>query len=72
MTFASIIYAHKAKIIDLKSKYLNMKMTKNLGIWMDYSTADLIEFNLESFEIKSIDSGFLNQKKMRFWIKMNS
>ncbi len=40
-----------------------MKITKNLGIWMDYSTANLIEFNLESFEIKSIDSGFLNQKK---------
>lgn len=40
-----------------------MKITKNLGIWMDYSTANLIEFNLESFEIKSIDSGLLHQEK---------
>jgi hypothetical protein len=35
-----------------------MKTTKKLGIWMDYSTANLIEYNLDSYEIKSIDSGF--------------
>ena len=34
-----------------------MKNTKKLGIWMDYSTANLIEYNLDSYEIKSIDSG---------------
>lgn len=34
-----------------------MKTTKKLGIWMDYSTANLIEYNLDSYEIKSIDSG---------------
>lgn len=40
-----------------------MKTTKKLGIWMDYSTANLIEYNLDSYEIKSIDSGFSNQEK---------
>jgi hypothetical protein len=40
-----------------------MKITKNLGIWMDYSTASLIEFNLNSCEIKSIDSGFSSQEE---------
>ncbi len=35
-----------------------MKTTKKLGIWIDYSTANLIEYNMDSYEIKSIDSGF--------------
>jgi len=39
-----------------------MKTTKKLGIWMDYCTADLIEYNLNSYEIKSIDSGFSLQE----------
>lgn len=39
-----------------------MKTTKKLGIWMDYSTANLIEYNLDSYEIKSIDSGFSDQE----------
>lgn len=29
---------------------------------MDYSTANLIEYNLDSYEIKSIDSGFSDQE----------
>ena len=40
-----------------------MKTTKKLGIWMDYSTANLIEYKLDSYEIKSIDSGLLDQEK---------
>ncbi|HQZ24769.1 MAG TPA: hypothetical protein PLD18_05665 [Flavobacterium sp.] len=40
-----------------------MKTTKKLGIWMDYSTANLIEYKLDSYEIKSINSGFSNQEK---------
>lgn len=40
-----------------------MKTTKKLGIWMDYSTANLIEYKLDSYEIKSINSGFLDQEK---------
>ncbi len=39
-----------------------MKTTKKLGIWMDYSTANLIECKLGSYEIKSIDSGFSDQE----------
>lgn len=39
-----------------------MKTTKKLGIWMDYSTASLIEYNLDSYEIKSIDSGFSDEE----------
>ena len=49
--------------IDLKSKNIKMKTTKKLGIWMDYSTANLIEYKLDSYEIKSINSGFLDQEK---------
>lgn len=30
---------------------------------MDYSTANLIEYNLDSYEIKSIDSGCSSQEK---------
>jgi len=30
---------------------------------MDYSTANLIEYKLDSYEIKSINSGFSNQEK---------
>ena len=40
-----------------------MKTTKKLGIWMDYSTANLIEYKLDSYEIKSINSGFLDHEK---------
>ena len=34
-----------------------------LGIWMDHSTANLIEFKTEPMEIKTIDSKFTNQEK---------
>lgn len=61
--YLSIISGLLEKIIDLKSKNIKMKTTKKLGIWMDYSTANLIEYNLDSYEIKSIDSGFSNQEK---------
>lgn len=49
-----------------------MKIAKNLGIWMDYTTAILIEFNLNSCEIKSIDSGFSNQEENEFLDKSES
>jgi hypothetical protein len=60
--YAPIILKLYVKIIDLKSKNIKMKTTKKLGIWMDYSTANLIEYNLDSYEIKSIDSGFSDKE----------
>lgn len=39
---------------------------------MDYSTANLIEFNLDSYEIKSIDSGFPDQETNKNFNKNES
>ena len=34
-----------------------------LGIWMDHSTAHLIEFTVEPMQTKTIDSKFTHQQK---------
>ena len=36
---------------------------KNLGIWMDHSSANLMEFNNEPVETKTIESKFTNEVK---------
>jgi len=40
-----------------------MTTTKNLGIWMDHSTANIIEFSSDSIEIKTIESEFTHEEK---------
>ena len=40
-----------------------MKTIKRLGIWMDHSSAHLIEFTAESVDAKTIDSKFTHQEK---------
>ena len=40
-----------------------MKTEKKIGIWMDHSTAHLIEFTTEPMETKNIDSPFTHDAK---------
>lgn len=40
-----------------------MKAKKKLGIWMDHSIAYLMEFTASAFEIKTIESKFIEQKR---------
>lgn len=40
-----------------------MKTAKKLGIWMDYSTAHIMEFSEKPFEVKTIESRFTQQEK---------
>ncbi|HOZ86108.1 MAG TPA: hypothetical protein PL029_00050 [Bacteroidia bacterium] len=40
-----------------------MIKAKNLGIWMDHSTADLMELTTDPIEIKTITSAFTHQVK---------
>ena len=40
-----------------------MKIENKLGIWMDHSTAHLIEFTTEPMETKTVDSPFTHQVK---------
>jgi hypothetical protein len=49
-----------------------MKPTKKLGVWMDHSIAYLMEFTSNPFEIKTIESNFSNQDKMKALAKSES
>ncbi len=40
-----------------------MTIAKNLGIWMDHSSAHLMEFTADPIETKIISSEFTHQKK---------
>jgi len=40
-----------------------MKTTKSLGIWMDHSSARLIEFTTDPMEATIIESAFTNDEK---------
>ncbi len=40
-----------------------MTAPKNLGIWMDHSKANLMEYSTDSIESITIDSGFNHQDK---------
>ena len=44
----------------------NQKMTtaKNLGIWMDHSSAHLMEFTTDPIETKTISSKFTHEEKV--------
>jgi hypothetical protein len=42
-----------------------MKPTKKLGIWMDHSIAYLMELTSNPFEIKTIESKFTYQNKLK-------
>ena len=41
-----------------------MTVTKRLGIWMDHSTAHLMEFTTGQMETKKIDSDFTHEVKV--------
>lgn len=41
-----------------------MKTLKRLSIWMDHSTAHLMEISVHPFEVKTIDSNFTNKVKL--------
>jgi len=49
-----------------------MKSTTELGIWMDHSTAHILEFTSKPFEIKTIESKFTHFKKMEAIAKSES
>lgn len=49
-----------------------MKSTIELGIWMDHSTAYILEFTSNPFEIKTIESKFSHRKKMETFAKSES
>lgn len=40
-----------------------MTNTKNLGIWMDHSSAHIMEFTTDPIETKTLSSAFTHQKK---------
>lgn len=40
-----------------------MTPTKNLGIWMDHASANLMEFSNEPIETKTVDSAFTHDEK---------
>ena len=41
-----------------------MKTPKRLSVWMDHSSAHLMEISVQPFEIKTIDSNFTNEVKL--------
>jgi hypothetical protein len=41
-----------------------MTSTKNLGIWMDHSSANLMEFTTDPIETKTISSKFTHEAKV--------
>jgi len=41
-----------------------MKIPKRLSIWMDHSSAHLMEVSAQPFEIETIDSNFTNDVKL--------
>ena len=49
-----------------------MKSTTELGIWMDHSTAYILEFSSAPSEIKTIESTFTHLKKMEAFAKSES
>jgi stalled ribosome rescue protein Dom34 len=49
-----------------------MKSIKKLGIWMDHSTAHLIEFSENPFEIITIESKFTHEEKEKSLAKGES
>jgi stalled ribosome rescue protein Dom34 len=49
-----------------------MKEIKKLGIWMDHSTAHLIEFSENPFEIITIESKFTHEEKEKSLAKGES
>ena len=40
-----------------------MTPTKNLGIWMDHASANLMEFTSEPIETKTVESAFTHEEK---------
>lgn len=52
---------HSLLLNQLKKN--NMKTNKKLGIWMDHSSAHLMEYNSNSIETKIIESKFTRQEK---------
>jgi len=49
-----------------------MKTTKKLGIWMDHSTAHLMESSETPLEIETIESKFTHDEKVKSLVKGES
>jgi hypothetical protein len=49
-----------------------MKSIKKLGVWMDHSTAHLMEFSETPFEIETIESKFTHEEKEKSLTKGES
>ena len=49
-----------------------MKSNKKIGIWMDHSSAHLIEFSETPFEVETIESKFTHQEKEKSLAKGES
>ena len=46
-----------------------MPIVKKIGVWMDHSSAHLIEFAMENEEIKTLNSAFTHEQKEKTWGK---
>ena len=42
---------------------IKMKINKKLGIWMDHSSAHIMEFNVTPTETRTVNSSFTHQQK---------
>ena len=49
-----------------------MKKNKKIGIWMDHSSAHLIEFSETPFEVETIESKFTHEEKEKSLAKGES
>lgn len=49
-----------------------MKANKKIGIWMDHSSAHIIEFSVNSFEVETIESKFTHLEKEKSLAKGES
>lgn len=59
----AFIFVYSASSFISKSTHKIMTTAKNLGIWMDHSSAHLIEFTTDPIETKIIDSEFTHHVK---------
>jgi len=46
-----------------------MSLVKKIGVWMDHSKAQLIEFAIENEDIKTMSSPFTHEQKEKTWGK---
>jgi stalled ribosome rescue protein Dom34 len=46
-----------------------MSLVRKIGVWMDHSSAHLIEFAMENEESKTLTSAFTHEQKEKTWGK---